>query len=233
MRHIDHAGRELGAQLHGGRDRPLVRQRDDLLLDDLADARQLGGPALARQPQHRDGRVAHRLGGVPVGDDAVERGAVELAQVTQLVERGGNIAVRWIRHLWCVNVAARRRGVAVDGREGGWGLAPLGVRGAGQPRPDPDRGVSYPVRQRGAIPAFRVARRARAGFRLVTRHDPAPAARRGTNAGICPVRGARGGPGAAVPSARPIPPAIARCPAILSEVIVQTPKEPTWPTCQT
>ena len=97
--HLDHAGRELGAQLDRGRDRALVGQGEDLLLDDRPDAGKLGGAALAGEPQHRHRRLTHRLGGVPVGHDAVDGGAVELGQVAQLVERGGDLGVGRIRHL--------------------------------------------------------------------------------------------------------------------------------------
>ena len=60
--------------------------------------RQLGRAALARERRHRDGRVADRLGGVAVGDDAVDARAVELVQVAKLVERGGDLGVGRFRH---------------------------------------------------------------------------------------------------------------------------------------
>ena len=52
-RHVDQAGRELAAQLLERRDRPGVEQRLELLLERLADARQLGDAALARQRRDR------------------------------------------------------------------------------------------------------------------------------------------------------------------------------------
>ncbi len=77
---------------------PSVGQGDDLLLDRRADARQLRGAAVPGQCGDRHGCVAHRLGGVAVGHDAVDDGAVELVQVAELVERGGDLSVGRIGH---------------------------------------------------------------------------------------------------------------------------------------
>ena len=57
VRHRDQARRELGPQLDRGRDRALVGQRDDLLLDRVADSGQLGGAALAGQSEDRHRRL--------------------------------------------------------------------------------------------------------------------------------------------------------------------------------
>src|SRR5919202_523685 len=97
--HVDQPGRELRAQLLGGRDRPGVEQRDDLLLERAPDPGQLRYLALARQRGHRARRLAHGLRRVAVGEDAVYDGAVELVEVGQLVEEGGDRGVGWIgRH---------------------------------------------------------------------------------------------------------------------------------------
>ena len=53
----------------------------------------------ARQRGDRHRRVADRLGGVAVGDDPVDDRAVELVQVAQLVERGGDLGVGRVGHL--------------------------------------------------------------------------------------------------------------------------------------
>ena len=87
-------GGNLRAQLDERRDRAVVGEREDLLLDRSRRPRELGGAALARERRHRHGRLADRLGGVPVRDDPVDRGAVELVQVAELVEGGGDLGVR-------------------------------------------------------------------------------------------------------------------------------------------
>jgi hypothetical protein len=94
VRHLDHAGRELGAQLDRGRDVARFGQRDDLLLDGGADAGQLGGAVLTGQRQYGRGRLTDRLGRVAVGVRAVDGGAVELGQIAQLVQGGGDLGVR-------------------------------------------------------------------------------------------------------------------------------------------
>jgi hypothetical protein len=83
------AGRVLRAQLLGGRDRPRLEHRGDLLGDRLADPSQLLGAPLAREVGDGDARLADRLRRAPVGGDAVDDGPVELVQVRQLVEVGG------------------------------------------------------------------------------------------------------------------------------------------------
>jgi hypothetical protein len=40
---------------------------------------------------HRDGCVAHRLGRVAIRDDSVDDRPIELIQVTQLVQRFGDL----------------------------------------------------------------------------------------------------------------------------------------------
>ena len=59
---------------------------------------QLGRAALAGQRGHGHRRVAHRLGRVAVGDHAVLDGAVELVEVAELVEGGGDLGVREVGH---------------------------------------------------------------------------------------------------------------------------------------
>jgi len=47
------------------------------------------------------GHVADRLGRVAVGHDAVDDGSVELVQISELVERRGNLGVGRLGHLTC------------------------------------------------------------------------------------------------------------------------------------
>ena len=97
-RDLEQAGRELGPQLGRGGNHAVVGERHHLLLDRRADPGQLGRAALAGQAGHRHRGVADRLGGVAVGDDAVDDGPVELVQVSELVERGGDLGVRGVWH---------------------------------------------------------------------------------------------------------------------------------------
>jgi hypothetical protein len=64
-----------------------------LLLERLADARDGRDLALAGEGHDRDARVTHGLGRRAVGDHAVRDGAVELVEVSQLVERGGDFGI--------------------------------------------------------------------------------------------------------------------------------------------
>ena len=82
----DQAGGKLGTQRLGRWDRARVEQREDLLLQRVADGRQLGRTARARQRRHRHGCLAHRLGGCAVGQHAMHDRPVELVQVTQLLQ---------------------------------------------------------------------------------------------------------------------------------------------------
>ncbi len=90
--------RELVAQLLGRRDVAGLVEREDLLLEDLADPVELGDAAVARQLHHRHGRLADGLGRRAVGDHAVGDGAVELVEVAELVERGGDLGVGQVGH---------------------------------------------------------------------------------------------------------------------------------------
>jgi thioredoxin 1 len=92
-RDLDQPGREFRPQLHRRGNHPIGGEREDFLLDRLTDPGELGRASLARQRGHRDGRVADRLGGVAVRDDPVDDRAVELIQVTELVERGGYLGI--------------------------------------------------------------------------------------------------------------------------------------------
>ena len=68
---------------------------------------QLGDLALARHGRDRARRLAHRLGGVAVGEHAVHDGAVELVEVGQLVEERGDGGVGRIGHgRWPIRYAA-------------------------------------------------------------------------------------------------------------------------------
>ncbi len=97
-RHLQQAGRELRPQSGGLRDVTGLDERDQLRLQRRADAGQLGDAALARERGDRDGGVARDLGGVAVGDDAVDDRAVQLVEVAQLVEGGGDLAVGGVGH---------------------------------------------------------------------------------------------------------------------------------------
>jgi hypothetical protein len=96
--HRDQPDGDLGAQLDGTRDVPGLVERDELLLERLADVRQLGDLAVAGELHDRDGGVAHRAGGVAIGDDAVLDRAVELVEVRQLLEGGGDLGVGEVGH---------------------------------------------------------------------------------------------------------------------------------------
>ncbi len=71
VHHRDQPRRELGAELLGGGDVAGLVERAELLLERLADARDVGHAPLARHRHHRHRGVAHGLGGVAVGDDPV------------------------------------------------------------------------------------------------------------------------------------------------------------------
>ncbi len=87
--------------------RARLEQRLDLLLERAPDAGQLGDLALARHGRDRARRLAHRLGGVAVGEHAVHDGAVELVEVGQLVEERGDGGVGRIGHgRWSIRYAA-------------------------------------------------------------------------------------------------------------------------------
>ena len=94
VHHRDHAARELRAQLDRLRHVAGVDQRLELGLQRLADAGQLGDLAVARELLDGDRRLAHGLGGGAVGEDAVGDGPVELVEVGELLEGGGDLGVR-------------------------------------------------------------------------------------------------------------------------------------------
>jgi hypothetical protein len=92
-RHLDQTRRELRAQLDQRRNLAGLRQRHHLFLDDRADPGQLGRPTVPRQAGDRNRRFAHRLGGIAVSDDPMDHSSVELVEVAQLVQRGGDLGV--------------------------------------------------------------------------------------------------------------------------------------------
>jgi hypothetical protein len=96
---LQQAHGELGPELDRRRDVAVVGEGQDLLLDDRADARQLGGAALAGQRGDRDRRVAHRLGRVAIRDDPVDDRPIELIQVAQLVQSLGDLRIGGVRHI--------------------------------------------------------------------------------------------------------------------------------------
>ena len=65
-------------------------QRQDLLLQRLADAGQLGRATGPREGGHRGRRVAHRSRRVAVGHDAMHDRAVELVEVAELIQGVGD-----------------------------------------------------------------------------------------------------------------------------------------------
>ncbi len=69
-------------------------QRVQLLLERLADARELGHAAVAHELLDGHGGLAHRPGGGAVGEDAVGDGPVELVEIGELLEGGGDLGVR-------------------------------------------------------------------------------------------------------------------------------------------
>ena len=97
-RDLDQAGRELRAQLDQRRNRPVVGEREHLLLDDPPDARQLRRPPLPRHRGHRHGRIPHRLRGIAIRHHPMDHRPIELIQIPQLIEGGGDFGVRRIRH---------------------------------------------------------------------------------------------------------------------------------------
>src|SRR5919109_1619117 len=97
-RHLDQPDRELGAQLLGRGRVAGLEQGDDLVLQRLADAWQQRGLAGERQRGHRGRALPHRLGRGAVGDDPVDDRAVELVEVSELVQGRGDLAVGEVRH---------------------------------------------------------------------------------------------------------------------------------------
>ena len=98
LHHRDQPRRDAGAQLLRGGDVARLVQRLELLLERLADARQLGDPSLAGEADDGHGGVADGLGGVAVGDHAVGDRAVELVEIAELVEGGGDLGVGEVGH---------------------------------------------------------------------------------------------------------------------------------------
>ena len=96
-RHRHEPRRELRAQPLGRRNRPRLHQREDLLLQRRADARQLARTPLAGQRRDRDGSVADAFRGRAVGQHAVDYRPVELVQVAELFHRFGDRRVGRLR----------------------------------------------------------------------------------------------------------------------------------------
>ena len=94
VHHRDHAARELRAQLRRLLGIARVDERLELVLERLADPRQLGHAAVAHELLDGHGGLAHRPGGCAVREDAIGHRAVELVQVGELLERGGDLGVR-------------------------------------------------------------------------------------------------------------------------------------------
>ena len=74
-----------------------VEQRDELLLERLADPGQRVTVPCARHRRDRHRRLARRLRRRAVGEHAVHDRAVELVEVGELVEGGGDLEVRGVR----------------------------------------------------------------------------------------------------------------------------------------
>ena len=94
VHHRDQAAGELRAQLRGLLRVAGLDQHLELLLQRLADAGKLGHAAVAHELLDRHGRLADRPRGGPVRDHAVLHGAVELVEIPELVEVGGDLGVR-------------------------------------------------------------------------------------------------------------------------------------------
>ena len=94
----DQPARELVSQALGGRDVARLVERVELLFERLADAADLGHAAFARHRDHRHRGLAHGLGRGAVGDHAVGDGPVELVEVAELVEGGGDLGVGEVGH---------------------------------------------------------------------------------------------------------------------------------------
>ena len=94
VHHRDQAARELRAQLLGLRRVAGLDQRLELGLERLPDARQFGHAPVAHELRDRHGGLAHRAGRGAVGEHAVLDRAVELVEVGQLLEGGGDLGVR-------------------------------------------------------------------------------------------------------------------------------------------
>src|SRR4029079_5434413 len=82
-------------------DLALVEERDDLLLDRVADALQLGRAAGQRELPDRRGAVGDRPGRVLVGEDPEAVGAIELVEGAELAERCGDLGVAHAPNLVC------------------------------------------------------------------------------------------------------------------------------------
>ncbi len=78
---------------------PGLRERENLLLQGLADAGQLGRAARPGQGCDRRCRVAHRARRVAVGHDPVHDRAVELVEVAELLQRVRDLRVGRVRHV--------------------------------------------------------------------------------------------------------------------------------------
>ena len=79
---------------------PVSSRVDDLLLERLADARELGGPAGPGKLLDRDGALADRLRGFAVGEDAVPDGPVELVEGGELVSASAISAFLMLQTYW-------------------------------------------------------------------------------------------------------------------------------------
>ena len=91
--HLDQRGRELSLQLCGGGDLAVIDQREDLLLERLAHAGQLGGPAGAGKLLDRHGALPDHPSRLAICEDPVPDRPVELVQRRQLGERVGDLGV--------------------------------------------------------------------------------------------------------------------------------------------
>ena len=132
-------------------------------------AAELGHPALARERHDRHGGLAHGLGRGAVGDHAVGDGAVELVEVPELVEGGGDLCVREVGH---------RQGSSVRRR------CPVPSGSSSRPTTRPRRSRASSLRRGPRSPAEDLAP-ARRRRRLARRHRRARrAARRGARVDV-------------------------------------------------
>ena len=90
---LDEALGQLRAQLLERRERARLAQLLDLRGDRVADAIELGQPALLGEPPDRLMRLAHAGGSPPVGENPVHDRTIELIQVAERVDDLGDLAV--------------------------------------------------------------------------------------------------------------------------------------------
>src|SRR5205085_10578047 len=98
-RDLDEPRRVLRLELGRARDLTGIEERVDLLCDGLADTRQGRDLPRPRELCDRHGRLPDCLRRVAVGDDPVDDRAVQLVEVSELVEVRGYFGVSHVPRL--------------------------------------------------------------------------------------------------------------------------------------